>query len=505
MTLRDTVVRNTFWYGLITVAGLGSGLLMSVVLARGLGPAQMGDYSFLLWIARMVHAVAVLGLALATVRYTAAAFGQGDGARASAFLRFFLRRQIASTTLIVALLLPIVLLWDPSGLRWPIIVILLGCFPVTIEGIYSASVYGAQRYEVSSRVSAVKMTLHLLSATVIVALGGGVVGVMIGGMLGTTVSCLLLRRGARPLYPEAPGTIPADTRRDLWGYLLPLSVVAVLETLVWDRSEVFFLRLYASREDIAFYSLAFGLAIKVMVLPEILIGAILPALSSLHGTGDHAEFARVYRTTLRYVTLVGAPLAVLGWALAPAIIEVLYGARYLPVGHLLGPLLLIAVGGVMRQVAWSALFAAGDRRSALNATWVSAVVNVGAAAYLIPRYGTMGAVGANACGQILASAWAFIAVARRHQCRFPLADVAKVSVAAAAGLAVTLVLRPAGLHPAPMIVAAVAGLATFSLVAVLTGVVGTREWTFFRASTSWLARRLATWFSDHVLTVLGIP
>src|SRR5581483_4919094 len=104
-------------------------------------------------------------------------------------------------------------------------------------------------------------------------------------------------------------------------------------------------------------------------------------------------------------------------------------------------LLLVALVGVMRQVAWAALFAAGDRRSALNATWVSAVVNVGAAFLLIPHYAAAGAVAANAAGQLLASLWAFVAVARRHGCRFPGMDALRAALAAGAGLTATILLQ----------------------------------------------------------------
>ena len=44
-SVRAALVRNTMWYGLVTIFGLAAGLVMSIVLARGLGPAAMGDYS----------------------------------------------------------------------------------------------------------------------------------------------------------------------------------------------------------------------------------------------------------------------------------------------------------------------------------------------------------------------------------------------------------------------------------------------------------------------------
>ena len=78
MNVQHALVRNTVWYGAVTLVGLVSGLAMSVILARGLGPALMGDLSYVAWAERTVTALATLGYTFATVRYTAEAFGRGE-------------------------------------------------------------------------------------------------------------------------------------------------------------------------------------------------------------------------------------------------------------------------------------------------------------------------------------------------------------------------------------------------------------------------------------------
>jgi exosortase len=476
MSVRETLVRNTVWYGLVTFLGLGSGLLMSVILARGLGPERMGDYSYVLWLSRVMTTVATLGFAVATVRYTAAHLGRGEPGLAKGFMGILLRGQVAFTALVVAIAIPAILLLAPESLRWALIVCALGLFPITIEAAYTHAVYGAQRYDLTTRVSTLKMVLHLGSATAVVLLGGDIVGLMIGLMLGTAVTAFVQRRAAHRLYPDRPDPVPPAALLELRQFLVPLSVVTMLDALVWDRSELFFLRLYTSSEDIAYYSLAFGLASRLMVIPFIVVGALMPALSTLHGAGKLDEFGRVYRRALRYVALVGAPLAAVTWALAPGLIDILYGPAYAPVAMLLGPLLAVSVVGVMRQVAWAALRAIGDRRWTLHATWISAVVNLAAAAVLVPAYGTVGAVAANAAAQLLASVLAFVALARLQGCGFPMLAIVKTWGAAALGLAVTLALTRNAHGLAEIAAGGAAGAAVFVAAAVVGGVVGAQEW-----------------------------
>jgi exosortase len=490
MSTRDTIVRNTFWYGVVTAAGLVAGLLMSVVLARGLGPARLGDYSYLLWLLRTMTALATLGYALATVRYTADALGQGRSGLAAAFVRLFVRRQLLATAVVVVVLIPVVLAVAPDRFRAPLLVMLLGLFPITVEGIYTHAAHGAQRYDATTQVSAVKMTLHLVGAAVVVMLGGDLLALVLAGMAGTAVAAALQRRQALRLYAAEAEPVPAALRQDVRAYLVPLSIVAVLDSLVWDRSEIFFLGIYAPAEQIAYYSLAFGLATKAMLAPQVVVGALLPAMAALHGRGEGEEFRRVYREAIRAVALVGAPLVVVGAALAPGVIRLLYGAPYLPVAALLAPMLLVSLIGVMRQVAWAALRASGDRRWALRATGVAAVVNVGAAMVLIPAWGMWGAVLANAGAQLIASALAFIGVAALQRCAIPGRDLARVAVAAAAGLAVTWIAAGPGAGPLDLAAAGAAGALAFLAVAAVLGVLRRSEWTLLtrpaRALPRWL-------------------
>jgi O-antigen/teichoic acid export membrane protein len=482
-TVRTVLIRNTAWYGLVTFIGLGSGLVMSIVLARGLGPSLMGDYSYLLWALRMLTAIATLGWALATARYTAEACATGDRARAWGFVRFFLRRQLVTTTVVVTGVMAIVLTEVEPRLRLPFVLLALMLIPVTVESIYTHAVYGAQRYDLTTLTSTVKMALHLLASIVVVALGFGILGLVIVLFLGTVLSCWMQGTRARALLG---GTAVAPTKKahgEIRAYVSSLAVVAVLEALVRDRSEIFFLRMFAAPEEIAFYSLAFGLATRVMVVPEIAVGALLPALAALHGRGDRGEFSRVYRTAMRYVALSGAPIAALVAALAPGVIAWLYGAAYLPAARLLGVLAVVAVLGALRKVAASALQAVGDRRCSLTATGVAVALNLVLAFVLIPGHATTGALVANAVAQLVAALWSFVGVARLCNARVPVGELVRIGAAAVLLFAVTRVVAGDS-HDLPwLILAAAAGGAAFLAAAVVTRALGPREWTLLRTST----------------------
>jgi O-antigen/teichoic acid export membrane protein len=297
------------------------------------------------------------------------------------------------------------------------------------------------------------------------------------------------RRRAHALFRPGPQAPTAAWSPELRAYIVPLSAVVVLDAIVWDRSEVFFLKLFTSSEEIAFYSLAFGLATKAMLIPEIAVGALLPAFAALHGRGAPAEFVRVYRTAIRYVALVGAPIAAVSAALAPGIVGWLYGDAYLPVARLLGVLAAVGLVSALRKVAWAALRAVGDRRCALTATWTAAVLNVGLAAALIPSLGTTGAVIANVAGQVTATVWVFVGMARAHGAAFPAAAVARIAACALLGLAGAWMVAGGSADLLRLGAGGAVAVGLFLAGVMATGVVGPREWTFLLASTRRLAAR----------------
>src|SRR5262249_9678209 len=155
---------------------------------------------------------------------------------------------------------------------------------------------GAQRYDLTARTSTIKMALQLVVAALVIWFGGGLTVLFAALSVTLLITLLIQRHSARAVYRDNQAAPLAPMTREMRAFLGPLSVVAVPDAIVWDRSEVFFLGVYATSAQIAYYSLAFGLASRAMIIPGIAVGALLPAFSALHGRGAPEEFASLYRT-----------------------------------------------------------------------------------------------------------------------------------------------------------------------------------------------------------------
>ncbi|MET0488464.1 MAG: polysaccharide biosynthesis C-terminal domain-containing protein, partial [Candidatus Rokuibacteriota bacterium] len=173
-----------------------------------------------------------------------------------------------------------------------------------------------------------------------------------------------------------------------------------------------------------------------------------------------------------------------------ALIVWLYGDAYLPAAPMVGVLALVSLLSAMREVAWAALHAVGDRRCALTAICVAAVVNVALSVLLIPRWTTTGAVIASAAGQLTATVWVFIGIARIHRVAFPLADLAKIAAAGTLALVVTWSLAGDAHDLVRLGIAATGGVGVFLVAAVALRLIGPREWDLITTSTRRLAGRV---------------
>ena len=476
MSVRRTLLRNTFWYGLVTMIGVASGIVTSVVHARWLGPTQMGEWSYVLWATRTLVAVATLGFAVGTVRYTANALAHDDRALAWGVVQLLRRRQIVTTAIVVAVTLPFVYVYAPPSIRWALLITCVGLFPITIEHIYSHAVYGANRYDLTTQVSTIKMLLQFGLSVAALVLGFGLIGLALGNIIGTLISSMLQRRRAQSIYPATAAPVPDDVRTDMRAYLVPLSVVVVLDALVWDRAEIFFLRLWVEPHEIAFYSLAFGLATKAMIVGEISTGALLPTFSALHGRNALDEFRQVYRMSLRNVLLVGMPVAATLCALAPGIVTFLYGDAYRPVATLLSIMIVVYTFTATRKVAWAALRGLGDKRWAVAATGIAAAVNVAAAAILIPRYHTWGAVVGNTLAQLVATLIAFVVLARVYGCRVPAFDFVRIAWAGVLAYGAMVSAVPGHATLVRLVLGAAVGIIVYAGALVIMRVITAREW-----------------------------
>jgi O-antigen/teichoic acid export membrane protein len=179
-------------------------------------------------------------------------------------------------------------------------------------------------------------------------------------------------------------------------------VVVILDSLVWERFGIFFLSIFSTSSEIAFYNVAFILASRPMVLlPGALTGILLPAMSEVYGTGNRAELARVHSNSTRYLAMLSFPLCLGGIAIAQQLLPTLYGASYQPASLIFSVLILGATVGSIATSSSSLLYSAELQKIVVRVGILAAFVIIVASWLLVPVLGAMGAALAGALAQLI--------------------------------------------------------------------------------------------------------
>jgi len=409
-------------------------VLISVLTARYLRPDEMGRYAFLVWLAGLLAVVLSLGLPTTLTRYTAEARGGRHPATAGALLALVVRWQVAFV-LAAAALLVVAALAVPGPWRLPLALTALSVPAQVLYASLAAFLSGLQVFGGQALLSVGMLALLAGLFVVVAGVDGGVGGLMLAHAVANAAGLAVLA-GLAWREGRCQGALPAaaplsrDARADVLRYARGASALVVLDAVVWQRTEVAFLQALAPTAEIAFYALAFGVAAQVGRIPYQASVVLFPSFPALVGGGRVAELAGLHATAMRYLVLLGAPLAVGLAVTAPGVIGLLYGPAYAPAAVVLAVLALGSLPAFAAGASPAVLHATKRQDRLLRQGVLAAIVDVVLALALIPVLGALGAALASVAAQGLGSVLAIRAAVRIAGARVPAAALVRITAAA---------------------------------------------------------------------------
>jgi O-antigen/teichoic acid export membrane protein len=405
---------------------LATGFVISVVLARGLGPVDFGIYgvviSVLAWFERFLNVGIAGGTAILVPRLAAQ------------------RETIEKTTRSMLLLwsLPLfALLWAtapalaayfkiPSGAG----LFRVASFHVPAMALYFAYegiVTGRRRFDAMSAIQMVQSTAKMGGVLLLLAVGLSLRGVLVAHVLATAVTAVL----AAMAFPLGRARASRATMRTILALGLPMAaysmaLVALLNLSLWQ------LRASPSVDGavVGLYVTSLNLTRILMVVPST-ISVVLPPSLSWAVAASRPQLATKYiQEAGRFALMVTVPVVVLLGIDAEAVMQLLYGPQYAGGGRILALLCVAFAAVAFFDIHLHALMA--DHRPALAAAVLGALVPLLLVFnhVLIPRYGGAGAAASAMIVCCLGAVCAAALVARRFGSILRLQSIARVGVAA---------------------------------------------------------------------------
>ena len=436
MSLAKNSAYNFFFRLVTAVSTLGT----SVAVGRILGPETAGIYSLLFWAISVAVMMSTLGLPSGLTKHVSEYAQREDQITI---------RQIVSRSLLLALGLSaiaslifyLLIFAGVIYLNVPQLVaaLAIAAIPgVAVTNLMTGVLQGLGRFRTLLHINLFAGPANFVLTLAVLMKGYGLTGLIVLNLFYTLAVSLATGYALRDRLEWKTSRPEPSLILRFRHYALAMSGIVLLDMIVWQKSEILFLSIYSGAKEIAYYSIAYTLISRLMVLlPGSVSGVLLPYISAFHGEGAMAKIEATYYKTTRYLALMTLPIIASGIALANPLIESLYGPTYRPMAPVLS--LLLFSGGLAALVAPAPAVVYGTNRQDFNLklSSVVAVLNLALDLAIIPKYGAIGAAMANGTAQLIGIPFGLRYLSRHFKLAFPWRDTFKIGLAA--GLAGLLV------------------------------------------------------------------
>ncbi len=304
----------------------------ALVMLRVLSLKDAGTYTYLVVIIGWFDILTNFGLNTFLTR---------DVARDPGAAAFYLRRTSVLRVLLGIAWLPILLLFlaverrfDPSPLDagglLAIGLLYLSLLPSSLNSGLSALFYALEKAEIPAAISTMSAIVSVILRLGALLAGFGIVGLAGANIAVNFVTLALLFSAALPLIRGQNRAAGATTYRLMIYESWPLMLNHLLATMFF-KIDVTLLEWIKGKDVVAQYGAAYKWVDAIGVIPSFFTIALLPVMAR-QAQDDRPGLLRNYQLAVKMLVMVALPVAVVTTFLAPTLVALLGGARYLPDG-----------------------------------------------------------------------------------------------------------------------------------------------------------------------------
>jgi O-antigen/teichoic acid export membrane protein len=229
--------------------------------------------------------------------------------------------------------------------------------------------------------------------------------------------------------PDHQTGFPEISKR-IFAFSISVYGLSLLSLIVFDKSELFVLRIFQSPAELAYYSIAFGLTARLATAGDSISYVLFPMFVTRFTQNGSEDLRKVYRQSMRYLQLLMVPIIVWSIPLAPRLVVFVYGKQYANVAPVVQVLLATMLLTVMLTVSASAVFTLDKQGAFLRYMFAVAALNIVLDLVFISRYGALGAAYANGISQAVAVCCLIALLRRAIPGSFPVAASIRIYLAA---------------------------------------------------------------------------
>jgi len=430
-TVGQTIAKNTFWLTTGTFFGRIMRALFLIVVARQLGTADWGAFSYIFSLASLFTVFIDFGINAIITRESSKDPSVQEKYFATALA--IKTAALAAVAIVVLGILPHVI-GHPEVL--PLIPIML--LIIIFDGLRDFGYLMTRAWERME----LEAFVHLFTNVMIVVFGSlalymsktshsVAIGYAIGAGLGLIPAFYPIRRYFKNVRKAFSRELIWPIIASSWPYgMLGLMAAILLNT------DTIMIGWFNDLADVGLYGAAQRLALFLYMIPGPLAAAFFPSMAKF--AKDETRFRNLLERSLTFLALVGIPLTIGSVLLRYEIMSILYGAEYLAASNTFGLMSLAFVPFFFSTILGNAVFAFNQERKLFTYVVLGVSGNVLLNLVFIPAFGIAGSALATAINQTLITF--YLASKVKKNVAFSLVPHIKSVVAASALMGVALVL-----------------------------------------------------------------
>lgn len=407
---------SLLWFG--SMLGAGCAFFTQVILARVLGPTELGVFASILGVVMLLTSIASFGLSGFWLKI----FGQ-EGWQA---LRW-LSSSVFYAGITTALALFALLLWGVfgphDGTEEKLFYILSFCLigQVGLE-LVSARLQLEERYKYLAIWQLIPHLTRIILLFGLMLCVEQAVTVESVAYLYAVVSTFVFIIGVYSIWGMCRGRLnlqghgsykvvdmPAVNWVRVASQSWPFGLASIFH-LIYFQSDIVLLKYISGDAAAGIYNVAFTIMVAVYIFPSVVYQKFLIPKIHRWANHDRARFYEVYRKGNQVMLIFGVIAMIIIWILAPYFVPLLFGEAYIAS---VAALYILAIAAPIRFLATSVgatLVTQEHMKRKVRYMGVTALINIGMNMLAIPVYGVVGAAVTTVLSELILLALYFFGV-----------------------------------------------------------------------------------------------
>lgn len=432
MSTVQRIAKNTSFLVLSSIVQKALSLVLIIYIARYLGDAGFGQFSFILAFVGLFTVLIDPGLNGYVQREVARYRAKAGSLLGSVFIiKFFL--SILTITAVAVSINVLNYPWEVTRLVYLAgASMIISNFSWAFRNLYFS--FEKMEYEFWT-ISINRLLVVALSVLALIS-GYGIAGLIVAHLIGSIFELLfssfvVIRKITKPAL-----VVDYSLWKGLLRSALPFALMGVFVS-IYNNIDVVMLSKMKGDDVTGWYNAAYRLITAFMFIPYAFMGSVVPVLNRFF-VSSRSSMELTYVKSFKYLFIIALPIAAGTTLLSDRIIAKIYGPEFVEAAAALKVLIWGGALMFLNPVTSSTLVSNGREKLVTALIGIGIMINVVLNLLLIPPHGHVGA----SLATVATEAWVFVIslyIISKQYFKLPLKDAALKPIAATIAMAIFIV------------------------------------------------------------------